>query len=116
MRISDWSSDVCSSDLACRLGMDERRRHFLVVGACPPATPILLASQSALPGRTRRHAPETRATEKPAPRSIDSVGAGARSEEHTSELQSLMRISYAGFCLKIKNYKITRTTSTPNDI
>src|SRR3546814_6811901 len=77
MRISDWSSDVCSSDLACRLGMDERRRHFLVVGACPPATPILLASQSALPGRTRRHAPETRATEKPAPRSIDSVGAGA---------------------------------------
>src|SRR3546814_13044773 len=68
MRISDWSSDVCSSDLACRLGMDERRRHFLVVGACPPATPILLASQSALPGRTRRHAPATRATEKPADR------------------------------------------------
>src|SRR3546814_7403492 len=33
------------------------------------------------------------------------VMAGARSEEHTSELQSLMRISYAVFCLKKKNIK-----------
>src|SRR3546814_10848445 len=37
----------------------------------------------------------------------------ARSEEHTSELQSLMRISYAVFCLKKKNHKIQKTT-TPN--
>src|SRR3546814_18554863 len=37
------------------------------------------------------------------------AGAGTRSEEHTSELQSLMRISYAVFCLKKKN--ITQTTS-----
>src|SRR3546814_3709052 len=35
--------------------------------------------------------------------------ARARSEEHTSELQSLMRISYAVFCLKKKNNKVTRT-------
>src|SRR3546814_1916051 len=35
---------------------------------------------------------------------------GGRSEEHTSELQSLMRISYAVFCLKKKNIKNTRTT------
>src|SRR3546814_1885819 len=34
---------------------------------------------------------------------------GQRSEEHTSELQSLMRISYAVFCLKKKNNKTTRT-------
>src|SRR3546814_4455918 len=34
-----------------------------------------------------------------------------RSEEHTSELQSLMRISYAVFCLKKKNIKTTNTTS-----
>src|SRR3546814_6643010 len=34
-----------------------------------------------------------------------SIGAGTRSEEHTSELQSLMRISYAVFCLKKKNNK-----------
>src|SRR3546814_6505637 len=36
-------------------------------------------------------------------------GAGARSEEHTSELQSLMRISYAVFCLKKKKHKQTNT-------
>src|SRR3546814_3273356 len=35
--------------------------------------------------------------------------ASSRSEEHTSELQSLMRISYAGFCLKKKNKKTDRT-------
>src|SRR3546814_2929426 len=37
-------------------------------------------------------------------------GLPGRSEEHTSELQSLMRISYAVFCLKKKNYKTTTTT------
>src|SRR3546814_8929578 len=37
-----------------------------------------------------------------------------RSEEHTSELQSLMRISYAVFCLKKKNYKITTNTKKKN--
>src|SRR3546814_6578024 len=36
------------------------------------------------------------------------VGPNERSEEHTSELQSLMRISYAVFCLKNKNNKLTR--------
>src|SRR3546814_6790682 len=46
---------------------------------------------------------------------VDEVGAGRfssdalRSEEHTSELQSLMRISYAVFCLKTKKYKSTRS-------
>src|SRR3546814_3921419 len=39
------------------------------------------------------------------------INGAARSEEHTSELQSLMRISYAVFCLKKKN--INKTTSTP---
>src|SRR3546814_2685307 len=38
--------------------------------------------------------------------------AGERSEEHTSELQSLMRISYAVFCLKQKNKEQKQTTST----
>src|SRR3546814_2439124 len=37
-----------------------------------------------------------------------------RSEEHTSELQSLMRISYAVFCLKKKKKKYTNTTITPS--
>src|SRR3546814_3684153 len=36
------------------------------------------------------------------------IGAGPRSEEHTSELQSLMRISYAVFCLQQKNIKSTQ--------
>src|SRR3546814_4819043 len=51
---------------------------------------------------------------------IDEMVVGARSEEHTSELQSLMRISYAVFCLKKKNTRIpivnanhSSTVSTP---
>src|SRR3546814_9742128 len=40
------------------------------------------------------------------------IGRFRRSEEHTSELQSLMRISYAVFCLNKKNYKITHTNTT----
>src|SRR3546814_1812306 len=46
-----------------------------------------------------------------------SGGQGNRSEEHTSELQSLMRISYAVFCLKKKNnkYDYTRTNQLPSD-
>src|SRR3546814_3614082 len=43
---------------------------------------------------------------------LDEAVAVLRSEEHTSELQSLMRISYAVFCLKKKKYK-HRTTTTP---
>src|SRR3546814_7042826 len=71
MRISDWSSDVCSSDLA-------RRR----CGRATPSAPV----------------PRARSV-RPAP----PPAAQHRSEEHTSELQSLMRISYAVFCLKKKN-------------
>src|SRR3546814_4078303 len=43
---------------------------------------------------------------------IAMVGSTERSEEHTSELQSLMRISYAVFCLK---KKITKTSNSDND-
>src|SRR3546814_10000343 len=42
-------------------------------------------------------------------RAVGGDRAGGRSEEHTSELQSLMRISYAVFCLKKKNIKICKT-------
>src|SRR3546814_4854212 len=45
----------------------------------------------------------------PASRSQRTLGRRARSEEHTSELQSLMRISYAVFCLKKKNIYYTQT-------
>src|SRR3546814_7787077 len=112
MRISDWSSDVCSSDL------NDRHGHWIVQR---------LGLQELLPGleglhrqglallALRRHvsAPETvlaRVTgDRPAPIALHRPGrpgcAGAwRSEEHTSELQSLMRNSYDVFCVIIQKY------------
>src|SRR3546814_2756779 len=106
MRISDWSSDVCSSDLrgrdgaaACardragRTGGLQQRLRMDVVGIGEAG---LLAGN-----RAHAHALLDRV------RAVlhDPVlhrPALARSEEHTSELQSLMRISYAVFCLKKK--------------
>src|SRR3546814_8385636 len=90
MRISDWSSDVCSSDLFARLDV------------------VALVRQHG-GHRKRRRDDEGRQQQERA----DAGGAGLdvhggqhartlRSEEHTSELQSLMRISYAVFCLKKK--------------
>src|SRR3546814_7824744 len=96
MRISDWSSDVCSSDLGGAVGRDHQHggadhlvvevdRHHRIGaygrGLCGHVLEGMLlgTTQDLL------------------------VAAGAsRSEEHTSELQSLMRISYAVFCLKKK--------------
>src|SRR3546814_10631207 len=118
MRISDWSSDVCSSDLRYEgvLGDLEDAdalqdgRHlvppsgscfdFVVDDRCgPPASALKLTSVSH-PVTTGTIRPARRPAGRPAP----------RSEEHTSELQSLMRISYAVFCLKKK--KNSHTTST----
>src|SRR3546814_2918049 len=121
MRISDWSSDVCSSDLdrfvrahprigaaqafddhapqrAAAVGLQRRRRlreqHRQQAEPLQPEEALLrVAGQEQLqalleqPGRRR-----------------------VRSEEHTSELQSLMRISYAVFCLKKKKTNINYTT------
>src|SRR3546814_2082231 len=97
MRISDWSSDVCSSDLVGKRGVSRieapelaRSRRPLVDGGghlCPT-----FASQEA-------HL------------LIDDP----RSEEHTSELPSLMRISYAVFCLKKKNKNIQEHMRTNHD-
>src|SRR3546814_3043878 len=83
MRISDWSSDVCSSDLPAL-----REQTSAIAPSCGDAFAIGLASHDcgqfiALPNRP-------------------ALRAAVRSEEHTSELQSLMRISYAVFCLKKK--------------
>src|SRR3546814_5151159 len=92
MRISDWSSDVCSSDLIAR------GRSFgpIAINATKAmiAIPDHPISNMAAPHRRRENASRHR-----------SVGLSRwqpRSEEHTSELQSLMRISYAVFCLKKK--------------
>src|SRR3546814_7948982 len=95
MRISDWSSDVCSSDLiaaAKPIGRSQRRR-----------------ATSMGYGDVRRHrkaqhvAFAISSDDRPdlAPNRFDERGT-RRSEEHTSELQSLMRISYAVFCLTKK--------------
>src|SRR3546814_10780052 len=123
MRISYWSSDVCSSDLGKRTDhhvlavvgqqlrrhagnlrvekqVEEERRHQVVamVAQCDLVESLLFGERvqrAAAQARAQRahglafrhHAHDHR----------------VRSEEHTSELQSLMRISYAVFCLKKKN-------------
>src|SRR3546814_7574906 len=89
MRISDCSSDVCSSDLAGAFGVGH---HFEILGAQPAFEP---------PRRILPDAREERGQRQPDRRHRLPEGRG-RSEEHTSELQSLMRISYAVFCLKKK--------------
>src|SRR3546814_5675004 len=97
MRISDWSSDVCSSDLrhadhACRASCG---RHWPIAGGDRGHAPRALRRHAAAGGRR---------ADRRKPAAGDSVAAPGRvrSEEHTSELQSLMRISYAVFCLKKK--------------
>src|SRR3546814_3208169 len=94
MRISDWSSDVCSSDLAG--GQVDRVQRFDMrfdrSGDSQYA--IVDADQDRALERQLRAAQ----VEPLAAQGADQF----RSEEHTSELQSLMRISYAVFCLKKK--------------
>src|SRR3546814_6308874 len=107
MRISDWSSDVCSSDLSCR---DCRR-----TGAPPlaqqrfhsvPAHPWSFPLWAALPCLYRLPALFAAPTQLWAKQCLAQTAVQRkqqdRTEEHTSELQSLMRISYAVFCLKKK--------------
>src|SRR3546814_1166976 len=104
MRIRDWSSDVCSSDLPSR---SARRRRRVVPASAPPHV-----------ARARRHL-HLQAFHRVGERDLAGEPAGARgadreirSEEHTSELQSLMRISYPVFCLKNKNLLYNRQNTT----
>src|SRR3546814_4759462 len=108
MRISDWSSDVCSSDLqhAARVGGETRRDRAMwlhTVISCDQSA--AMATRSSLPfglrGNASRHAILCGCMKLGSERRR--CAASARSEEHTSELQSLMRSSYAVFCLKKKN-------------
>src|SRR3546814_4748078 len=119
MRISDWSSDVCSSDLchqpgdACLglgaqrhrggAGADFRFGHFQI-------SPLPLAGGVG-GGRVYVHIGMVSARAHPQPLLQAGGEPIARSEEHTSELQSLMRISYAVFCLKKKNNYYTYASS-----
>src|SRR3546814_6927167 len=88
MRISDWSSDVCSSDLRAELA-GAHSRTLNADGQC-----LLLPCQGGRPSNMTQAFLRTRAAK--------TMLRPQRSEEHTSELQSLMRISYAVFCLKKK--------------
>src|SRR3546814_9205148 len=102
MRISDWSSDVCSSDLTSQsASTGSPAAPGLVQYPCQPDSGfILIASVTDSPGLGVR---DSKASDASIWRSWADAGARAmRSEEHTSELQSLMRISYAVFCLKKK--------------
>src|SRR3546814_1401887 len=112
MRISDWSSDVCSSDLF------EQANGCNDVGLSPRIGRGLcgLEGSSESAGRCRQRVAEHELSiaaklhggaEAMAGLTgeifeIAPEGGGCRSEEHTSELQSLMRISYAVVCLKKK--------------
>src|SRR3546814_5940569 len=102
MRISDWSSDVCSSDLSLARIAREHVDH---------ARRAVAAVERALRPLQHLHALhiEKGKREEEIGRLVDVVDMQRRrrSEEHTSELQSLMRISYAVFCLK-KKKKIRR--------
>src|SRR3546814_1519201 len=108
MRISDWSSDVCSSDLHAAHRLDVRAvivAHFRVLRLAAHRPPLVAILGIGGGDRLAPRQPGNRG------------GSGViiveladqpvlRSEEHTSELQSLMRTSYAVFCLKIKNPNI----------
>src|SRR3546814_9388906 len=123
MRISDWSSEVCSSDhyvcsvdpsIRCglrRLKDDGAPPFFPAIGrqflnrqrgATPEKIVTPIAAGAVASRSLTRHTPHRAVTS-----SFQSSGgddgalrsdSGTRSEEHTSELQSLMRISYAVFC------------------
>src|SRR3546814_8430446 len=92
MRISDWSSDVCSSDLLELRAPDHREKAQPVGSGGRPYFPVDLHI-----GEVVREGLLDRGVDG----GKDQLELG-RSEEHTSELQSLMRISYAVFCLKKK--------------
>src|SRR3546814_1542128 len=110
MRISDWSSDVCSSDLAIgralttygdeivgrvlsMIGRAFKDQVLVGVGALFEALCAFIAERAKGGSPIDDELMEIMLTEVGIP-------GWKRSEEHTSELQSLMRISYAVFCLK----------------
>src|SRR3546814_7660144 len=140
MRISDWSSDVCSSDLllvhqnihrggrgaqllevtglhhaqgpgAREVGEEEVVLHEVMQEGVARQAAVAEAAHEVMP---RVRLPVRRRRQPPAGKDGGAVircsvgrdhGAATRSAEHTSELQSLMRISYAVFCLKTTKNK-----------
>src|SRR3546814_10893098 len=126
MRISDWSSDVCSSDLPAAPGAPSSVRANIRRGraastkamraSCRHLRRIAAAAEALAERRQPVAHPAPHKHEEERDEEDGEQGRGqhpadhrgadrdtaVRSEEHTSELQSLMRISYAVFCLKKK--------------
>src|SRR3546814_3911841 len=114
MRISDWSSDVCSSDLNaeipiappslfCTASTRPRNRNADMLSMTMPCSGCGPHRQNVSPSMDADFASSSWLHEMifpPAAANHPKI----RSEEHTSELQSLMRISYAVFCLKKKKH------------
>src|SRR3546814_8812072 len=110
MRISDWSSDVCSSDLpslpvtflpptgAAMVRGSRLQAESKGQPECHPhwQGPTQMCEKRQSPAQAPRWSSSNRAQRRIIP------SGAARSEEHTSELQSLMSITYAVFCLKKK--------------
>src|SRR3546814_2765316 len=105
MRISDWSSDVCSSDLTTVfVKLFKKSSDELIVGGhSVDVLSVIRDGKVLLTSRTARTFPKDHVE----PRIIEIM----RSEEHTSELQSLMRISYAVICLTKKTNHTTKQQS-----
>src|SRR3546814_5735192 len=123
MRISDWSSDVCSSDLDAGLQLAGKIATLQCIN---PDSALFAWCRNASKDQPMSASSPHRIAAAP----VKAVGkalavvvllvvaacaAEPRSEEHTSELQSLMRISYAVFCLKKKKKYIKSTHNTKVD-
>src|SRR3546814_6321730 len=111
MRISDWSSDVCSSDLREKMTDKTNAEGAMRVDTDMVRRLAEMLSENDLSeievedgGRkivVKRQMVSVAAA--PLAHAAPAAVQGPRSEEHTSELQSLMRISYAVFCMKKTN-------------
>src|SRR3546814_6436246 len=117
MRISDWSSDVCSSDLRRDPGAGQAGDALHVVRRYRAHRDARRAGELDLRRHRAAHRTPAGAGGVTPDRAAEwsPAATGGRSEEHTSELQSLMRRSYAVFCLKqnkhVKTYiQIQKTT------
>src|SRR3546814_9817962 len=107
MRISDWSSDVCSSDLLRSVPHESKRESGVSISSLVPMQPVRSMPASVEFYEKLGFEIEVRRDDWGWARlrcgdcrvMLDQ-SLNLRSEEHTSELQSLMRISYAVFCLK----------------
>src|SRR3546814_8687229 len=109
MRISDWSSDVCSSDLLDIEG-ELSADQILQLKRKGPRIAIIIGIETMLPDKSASLSEMINSGGRAMPvilwiEASEETNGDERSEEHTSELQSIMRNTYAVFCLKKKKKK-----------